>query len=188
MRLHFEYLIAVEQERLRHRRATGGLNAGDVWHLVGDAQVVQLLEALPHSKWPDAAADRLDVPVRHLPIQVFGDLESERLHRLAPQRAPDAAVVGDSFLLREALRQHTRLVIVAFDSDHVVAVEEYLGELGAVDLRRPEDPETAARPGAIRGERRGHVARRAQRHLLDAGLDPLTDADRRGAVLEGAGR
>ncbi len=170
-------------EGLHHRRASLGLDAGQLRHPVHQPHLHELLISLPDAYRPHTPANSLDVPIRgqpgsppawlasiYQPGQLLGNLEGDCLHTLPRCKGSYTAIAKQVLSLRKLGCDLFRLVVGAGDLDHLTAVDRHLSHLLRRHQAREESPELDACQGGIGRIGNGHVPRRGNDRFCDPHL------------------
>src|SRR5439155_25102913 len=165
---------ALVRERPRDRGAALRLAAVDAGTRAGDeADLPELLEALPDLREERAGRDRRDDGVRQLPAELLGDLEGEGLGALGVVGAQVDVDEAPVELARQLDDQPRAVVVAAAHGVHLAAVDGGREELLGLDRARVEyDGAHAARRRA-RSDRVAEVARRGATERVRAELSRL---------------
>ncbi len=156
---------------LGHRRAPIGLGNAHLGHPVNQAHGVQFLKTVIHAHRPQAAADRLDIPIGRAPAELFHNLISDGFHGLARRDAFGAPVQVQAPAGGEVGGDLFGLVIVAADFDDLGPEERGLAQFVLRHEAGHEDPQfdAAARAGGSVGH--GGIAGGSDDAFMNAGFE-----------------
>ena len=150
---------------------------------VDKADGVEVLETLPDTRDGAAVADGDGEIVGHLPIQLLGDLERDRLLALGEVRVDRGVAVVPAPLVDSLLGKLKGLLVVALNGDHVRAEGHQLCDLalGRALRHKNEGLETGGR--GVAGKRGRCIAGGGAGDDPGAGFGCLGDRHGGSAVL-----
>ncbi len=145
---------------------------------------MQLVEPLVDLGEQRPARGRHHYMVRHLPTELLGRLERERLAAFGvvrPHVDVDERPLVDAGELRA---QPVHVVVVAVDRDDVAAVYRGGEDFALLEVRRNEHVAAQPRVRGVRGDRVREISGRGARGDLEAELERLAERDRNHPILE----
>ena len=160
-----------------------GLRGDQARELIDKTDGVQVLEALPHARDGAAVAHGDGEIIRHLPVELLGDLERDGLLALGEVRIDGRIAVIPAPLVDGLFGKLERLFIVALDGDHVRAEGHQLRDLALGRALGNEDKGLDARSRGIARKRARRIAGGRAGDDLRARLRSLGDSHGRGAIF-----
>ena len=129
--------------------AAPGLHGDEAGQFADEAHLVQVEEALPQAGDGAAVPHGHGHEIRHLPTQLFRDLEGHGLFALQQVGVDGGVAVVPAELFDGPGGETEGGAVVAFDAEHVGAEDEQLGDLALGRPLRHEDVGLEPGPGGV---------------------------------------
>ena len=172
-----------------HRRAARRLHRDHARALGADeADLLQLVERLPHADQAGAAAGRVEDHVGHVPAELLGEFQAHRLLALDAVRLLQRGRVEPADFRLAFADDLAAIVDIAVDAIDGRALKLDLADVHLGRVGRAEDRGLDAAGGRVGRERRAGIAVGRHRHVLDAERLAHRHRHHEAARLERAGR
>ena len=105
-------------EGSHHGRAAFGLDDSHFGKAIDKAHSMQFFKALKDTQRPEAATDRLDIPIGSMPAKLLNDLVGDGFHRLAGRDGSGTSVIEQVAALCKLGGDLFGLIVISADPDH----------------------------------------------------------------------